>query len=71
MTGRREGAATTAADRESRSVRAARRAYAAALADRLADLLTDADDEGDDYAAEVRDILASLVALVPGPEVPR
>jgi len=69
MVARRAGAATTAADRESREVREARRSYAAALADRLADVL--GDDDCDARLDEVRDILASLDALIPRPEVPR
>ena len=48
---------------ESREVRDARRAYAAALADRLAEVLTE--EEPEDHAAEVRDIVASLYALLP------
>ena len=60
-------AAPTAADRESREVREARRAYALALADRLADTL--AGDDCDARMDEVRDIVRSLDALIPRQEV--
>ena len=53
----------TAPPAEFREIRDARRAYAAALADRLADLLTDEAPES--HAAEARDIVASLYALLP------
>ena len=57
--------------RESRDVRLARWAYAAALVARLDDLLSE--DDPDSHAVEARDIVCSLVALIPGPspEVPR
>ena len=55
--------------RESRDVRDARLAYASALATRLDDLLSE--DDPDSHAVEARDIVCSLVALVPGPRESR